>query len=77
MGIKDRRKLIKLGGSDVVSIPSLVSRGEEATIAGNRLLLIDPRGEIPEDELLEFLENRLEPEFWKWTSEKKQKKVKK
>jgi hypothetical protein len=64
--IKSRRKNYQLGGSKAVTYPSGIIVGEEASIAGNRLLLIDPRGEIGEDELLEFMEKHVEPAFWSW-----------
>lgn len=40
--------------------------GVESTIAANRLFLADPRGEIPERDLLDFFENHVEPIFWDW-----------
>jgi flagellar biosynthesis chaperone FliJ len=33
-------------------------------------MLVDPRGEIPEDDLLDFLEKYIEPEFWPWLRQK-------
>jgi len=53
-----------------MTYPSDVTIGEEATLAGNRLLVIDPRGEIDENDLLEFLETHVEPAFWKWWRQK-------
>ena len=69
--IKGRRRNYQLGGSKAVTYPSNVLVGEEASIAGNRLLLIDPRGEISEDDLLEFMEKHVEPVFWDWWQAKK------
>jgi hypothetical protein len=63
---KWRRRNYQLGGSRALTYPSDITVGEEASVAGNRLLLIDPRGEINEDELEEFLEKHVEPAFWKW-----------
>jgi len=67
MGIAVRRRNRRIGpSSDFLIIPKPIAAGEESTIAANRLLLADPRGEIPEGDLLEFLEESLEPAFWEW-----------
>jgi hypothetical protein len=63
---KWRRRNYQLGGSRAVTYPGDIIVAEEATIAGNRLLLIDPRGEIDEKDLAEFMEKHVEPVFWKW-----------
>ncbi len=68
--IKSRRRNYQIGGSKAVTYPSDITVGEEATLAGNRLLLIDPRGEIDEADLEEFLEKHVEPIFWKWWKQK-------
>lgn len=68
--MKWRRRNYQLGGSKAVTYPGSVVVGEEATIAGDRLLLIDPRGEISEDELLEFMEKHVEPAFQTWWGQK-------
>ncbi len=76
-GVKDlslavKRKNRKIGHSSrFMNIPKPLKTGEESTIAADRLVLADPRGEIDEEKLLEFLEENLEPEFWKWHSEKR------
>lgn len=54
-----------------MTYPGSVVVGEEATIAGDRLLLIDPRGEIDENDLEEFLEKHVEPVFQEWFREKR------
>lgn len=64
--IKSRRRNYQLGGSKAITYPGDVAVGEEATVAGNRLLLIDPKGEIDENDLADFLETQIEPVFWKW-----------
>lgn len=67
MGIKDRRRLIRVGNySTSVILPANLEKGEEATLAANRLILMDPRGEIDEAHLLEFLEEIIEPKLWQW-----------
>ena len=71
MGIKDKRSNIKHGKySSVLVLPAKLAKGKKSTLAANRLLLVDPRGEIDEDNLLDFLENRIEPQFWLWCQEK-------
>lgn len=74
MGLKDKRSNIKHGRySRVLVLPSKLEIGESSTIAGNRLLLVDPRAEISELDLLEFLERYVEPAFWPWYQKKYQK----
>ena len=68
--IKNRRRNYQLGGSKAVTYPSDITVGDEATLAGNRLLLIDPQGQIHEDDLAEFLETHVEPEFAAWYRQK-------
>ena len=71
MGIKDRRANIKHGQySHALIIPSKLKKGNESTLAANRLIIVDPRGEITEDDLLEFLETYIEPNFWPWIKSK-------
>ena len=72
MGVKDRRRLNKTGRySYALTIPASLEKGEVATLAANRLLLADPRGEIPEEDLLEFLETVIEPRLWQWLENKR------
>ena len=71
MGLKARRVNSPHGKySKTMIIPAALKAGKESTIAANRLMLVDPRGEIPEDDLLEFLEEHVEPVFWPWLKEK-------
>ena len=71
MGVKDRRANIRHGRySRALILPASIEKGEESTLAANRLVLIDPRGKIPEGVLLEFLEEHIEPRFWTWYIEK-------
>jgi len=73
MGIKDRRSNIPHGKySKVLVLPAPIEKGKESTLAANRLLLVDPRGEITESDLLEFLETYIEPNFWPWIAKKKE-----
>ena len=67
MGLKDRRSNIPHGKySKALVLPASIEKGDESTLAANRLILVDPRGEIPEGDLLEFLETHIEPNFWPW-----------
>lgn len=68
--LKCRRRNYQLGGSKALTYPSDVTIGEEASVAGDRLLLIDPRGEIDENDLMEFMEKFVEPTFWNWWRQK-------
>jgi hypothetical protein len=71
MGLKDKRSNIKWGRySSVLVLPASLEKGEQSTLAANRLILVDPRGEISESDLLEFLEVYVEPNFWPWIKKK-------
>jgi len=75
MGLTAKRKVTTRGArgaSKSIVIPSKLKTGTTATIAANRLMIVDPRGEIPEDQLLEFLEEHIEPKFWPWLKEKQE-----
>jgi len=73
MGTKTRRSNIKHGKySFALVLPANIKKGNESTLAANRLVLIDPRAEINEEDLLEFLETYIEPQFWPWYQKKKQ-----
>lgn len=72
MGLRDRRANLRHGTySTAVVLPAKVKKGKTSTLAANRLILIDPRGEIDEDDLLSFLENHVEPIFWPWLAERR------
>jgi hypothetical protein len=71
MGIKDKRSNMKWGQySTALVLPALIEKGKVSTLAADRLILLDPRGEISENDLLEFLEEFIEPQFWPWLKEK-------
>lgn len=71
MGLKDKRSNIKHGKySCVLVLPASIQMGEKSTLAANRLVIVDPRGEIHEDDLLQFLEEFVEPQFWPWLKSK-------
>lgn len=72
MGFAVKRRNHRIGkSSDFLNIPKPIIAGVESTIAANRLILADPRGEIPEADLLEFMERYVEPVFWRWHSERR------
>lgn len=56
---------MRTGNSLAITLPP-IEKGEWASIAANRLMLVDPRGKIDEEKLLEFLEDYIEPAFWDW-----------
>jgi hypothetical protein len=73
MGLATRRRVTARGAggsSKSIVIPSKLKVGDTATIAANRLMIVDPRGEISEDDLLQFLEKFVEPQFWPWLKSK-------
>jgi len=71
MGLKDRRSNHPHGRySTALVLPAGLKKGVQSTLAANRLILVDPRGEISEDDLLNFLETWIEPNFWAWYREK-------
>lgn len=71
MEIIGRRSITPSGKfSRVLTIPSKMKMGREATIAATRLLLVDPRGEIDPEVLLMLLES-IESQIWKWLNENK------
>ncbi|MFQ5874490.1 MAG: hypothetical protein ACE5JL_11910 [Dehalococcoidia bacterium] len=41
-------------------------------MAGNRLLLLDVRGEIAEGDLMAFMEEFVEPRLWSWLAKLKE-----
>ena len=77
MGIKDRRSNIKWGRySRAIILPAAIEKGVTSTLAANRIMIVDPRGEISEEDLLEFLEQYVEPKFWPWLKKKQKEKEK-
>jgi hypothetical protein len=64
------QQIYRKGTSKVIAIPSQLAMGERATIAANRLMLVDPRGEISKEELGWFLESEIEPKLWAWLAKK-------
>ena len=53
----------KLGTSRGIVLPAFLPHRDKVGIAVNRLMVVDPLGEVPEDVLLEVLVRVLEPEL--------------
>ncbi|MDP2729829.1 MAG: hypothetical protein Q8O55_05050 [Dehalococcoidales bacterium] len=65
--IATRRKPFKIGKSKAVTLPKKCRIGESVTMAcGGGLALVDPSGEIPEEDLMRFFILYLEPAFQEW-----------
>ena len=58
--------------SKAMILPAFLEIGRESSIAGNRLILSDPRGEISEEMLLEFYEKHVEPILWQYFRQQQQ-----
>ncbi len=69
MGFTGTRKVYNIGGTKAIPLLKNIVSGKVATIVAQRIVLIDPRGEIPEMDLLEFFEKHVEPAFWVWFAE--------
>jgi hypothetical protein len=71
--LSTRRKPFVIGGSKGVTLPQGMTIGEEVSMAaGERLLLVDTSGEIPDHKLLQFFIDYLEPAFQSWKDLQKQ-----
>ncbi len=73
MALKAKMKNRRVGTSTVMTIPVALEMGDHTSLAANRIMLADVRGILAPEELLEFLENEVEPRFWPWLEKKKQK----
>jgi hypothetical protein len=68
-----RRKPFQIGGSKGVTLPQGMTIGGDVTMAASsRLLLMDTTGETPEDKLLQFFIDYVEPAFQSWNQSPKQ-----
>lgn len=71
MGIIGRRSISRSGKfSRVMTFPAGMKMGKTASFAATRLLLVDPRGEIEPDVLLNLLET-IESQIWEWINKDK------
>jgi len=67
-----RRRIFSIGHSKAVTLPWGLQIGQELSIAaGNRLLIADTTGEVPEDKLLQFFLEQVEPAFQRWWESQK------
>jgi len=68
-----KRRIYKVGRaskSKVLALPPTLKTGDTATMAIGRLLIMDPFGKTPEEELLELLEKVVEPAYWERVKKK-------
>lgn len=62
-----RRKPFPIGQSKGITLPASMKISEEVSIAsGERLVIMDTSGEVPEDKLLQFYLEHVEPAFLRW-----------
>jgi hypothetical protein len=65
--LSTRRKPFPIGQSTGVTLPGSMQISNEVSMAaGDRLLLVDTTGEVPEDRLLQFYLQYVEPAFQNW-----------
>jgi len=65
--LSDRRKPFKTGQSRGVTLPASMQISNEVSMAASdRLIIMDTTGEVPEDKLLHFYMQYVEPAFQNW-----------
>ena len=65
--ISTRRKPFPIGQSTGVTLPASMQISDEVSMAASeRLVLMDTTGEVPEDKLLQFYMQYVEPAFQNW-----------
>ncbi len=68
-----RRKPFPIGRSKAVTLPGTMEISEEVSMAASdRLIIMDTTGGIPEDKLLQFFIDYVEPAFKRWQDSQKQ-----
>ncbi len=72
--ISTRRKPFTTGQSQGVTLPAAMQISKEgiSMAAGDRLIIMDTTGEVPEDKLLQFYIQYVEPAFQNWWQSQKQ-----
>ncbi len=71
--ISTRRKPFPIGQSTGVTLPGSMQISDEVSMAASdRLVIIDTTGEVPEDKLLQFYMQYVEPAFQNWWQSQKQ-----
>jgi len=65
--ISTRRKPFPIGQSTGVTLPASMQISDEVSMAASdRLVIMDTTGEVPEDKLLQFYMQYVEPAFQNW-----------
>jgi len=65
--ISTRRKPFQIGQSRAVTLPAAMEISNEVSmVASDRLVLMDTTGEVPEDKLLQFYMQYVDPPFQNW-----------
>ena len=68
-----RRKPFPTGQSKGITLPASMKISTEVSIAsGERLVIMDTQGEVPQDNLLQFFLEYVEPAFQRWWESQKQ-----
>ena len=72
--ISTRRKPFATGQSQGITLPAAMKISKEgiSMAAGDRLIIMDTTGEVPEDKLLQFYMQYVEPAFQNWWQSQKQ-----
>jgi hypothetical protein len=65
--ISTRRKPFPIGQSKGVTLPASMEISDEVSMAASdRIIIMDTTGEVPEDKLLQFYIQYVEPAFQNW-----------
>ena len=65
--LSTRRKPFPIGKSKGVTLPAAMKISDEVSMAArDRLIIMDTTGEVPEDKLLQFYMQYVEPAFQNW-----------
>src|SRR4030043_105467 len=65
--LSTRRKPFPIGQSKGVTLPAAMQISDEVSMAASdRLIIMDTTGEVPEDKLLQFYMQYVEPAFQNW-----------
>ena len=76
--IATQRKPFRTGASNGITLPKKCRIGETVTMAcGGGLALVDPTGEIPEEDLMRFFILYVVPTFREWWRREQRKGVRK
>ena len=70
--ISTRRKPFPIGQSKGITLPASMEISDEVSMAASdRLIIMDTTGEVPEDKLLQFYLQYVEPAFKNWWESQK------